>query len=214
MNPNNARTYTREELLAILEKEGNGISVPSLRKAISHGLIPRPRLISAGRGKIRSEYSETALAHAQLLARLMHSGKSFQDFKQQIESLSVKGMAEVLDFIEHATRIYAATPTLVAKHAQLDLQELARANSNGSPEIKAWLSSLADGIPRLTRLPTHAQGKGWTAWLAETRRQLEERNAQLRSSTTGNVPDQRQNGAHTPADVQSCGRPTPGGTTT
>jgi len=192
MDPNNARTYTRATLLATLEKEGNGLSVASLRKAISLGLIPRPRLVSAGRGKIRSEYSETALAHARILARLVHSGKSFQDFKNQVESLSVKRLADALDFIEHAIQLHGPELDPVAKHAQVALQAALKANCNSKPEVTAWLTSLLDEVAKISSMPTHSQGRSWSTWIARTRGTLEERNAELRSSTKAFMPDQQQ----------------------
>ena len=183
MSADSGRTYSREEITGILDREDTPLSQAYLRKAIVLRLIPHPHRISRGRGKLRFEYTETALAHARILAQFFKGGKTIQDFKAYVESASIAKLADVLDFIEQATHIHADDLGPVVRHAQLALQTVARANRR--PEVAAWLSRLtAEVSTDLAGMPTPSRGRAWTAWLARTRQKLEEHNTALRSKAS------------------------------
>ena len=183
MTDNKPSTYTRTELLNILEGEGTPFSKSQLRKAVTLGLIPPPRHASKGKGTLRFAYSETALAHARALAILSKSGKSLTDFKAFIKSASVQKLGKALDLLEQHVCFEADSPEATAKHATVIMQTVMQGNQNASAETVEWLANLRAEINGLAGIPVENLTKSWMTWIAQTRAKLEEHNSGLRSAT-------------------------------
>ena len=174
------RAYTRDELVSILQKEGLPLSPACLRKAIGLGLIPRPRQVSAGRGKLRFEYSEAALAMARSLACHVKRGQSVAAFKAHVDTARIQGLSDALDILERLTRLHALNPSAVGKHASLVLEEVLLANRNmRAAEVQAWLGGLKQEICAMASVPSHNVRTSWLAWVARTREKLDALNMRL-----------------------------------